>query len=78
MLILEVLLGLKSEQGDVTAAFLHADFEEGEEVFVEMPRGFRQDGKVLKFKKTLYGCRQSPRAFQKYLVAKMDACGMKQ
>ena len=78
MLILEVLLGLKSKQGDVTAAFLHADFEEGEEVFVEMPRGFRQDGKVLKLRKTLYGCRQSPRAFWKYLVAKMDVCGMKQ
>ena len=43
-----------------------------------MPRGFRQDGKVLKLKKTLYGCRQSPRDFWKYLVAKMDACGMKQ
>ncbi len=27
--ILEVLLGLKSKQGDVTAAFLHADLEEG-------------------------------------------------
>ena len=63
MLILEVLLGLKSKQGDVTAAFLHADIEEGEEVFVEMPRGFRQDGKVLKLKKTLYGCRQSPELF---------------
>ena len=32
MLILEVLLDLKSKQGDVTAAFLHADVEEGEEV----------------------------------------------
>ena len=50
MLILEVLLGLKSKQGDVTAAFLRADFEEGEEVFVEMHRGFSQDGKVLKLK----------------------------
>ena len=32
MLILEVLLGLKSKQGDVTAAFLHADLEENEKV----------------------------------------------
>ena len=42
MLILEVLLGLKLKQGDVTAAFLHADLEEGENVFVDMPKGFEQ------------------------------------
>ena len=40
MLILEVLLGLKSKQGDVTAAFLHADLGKDEKVFVEMPQGF--------------------------------------
>ena len=32
MFILEVLLGLKSKQGDVTCAFLHADLEPGETV----------------------------------------------
>ena len=62
MLILEVLLGLKSNQGDVTAAFLHADLEEGKNVFVEMPKGFEQYAKndrkkVLKLKKTIYGLR---------------------
>ena len=62
MLILDVLLCLKSKQGDITAAFVHADVEEGENIFVEMPRGFRKQGKVLKLKKTLYGLRQSPRA----------------
>ena len=40
MLILEVLLGLKSKQGDVTAAFLHANLGKDEKVFMEMPRGF--------------------------------------
>ena len=34
MLILEVFLGLKSKQGDVTAAFLHADLGKDEKVFV--------------------------------------------
>ena len=43
-----------------------------------MPRGFEQQGKVLSLKKTLYGLRQSPRAFWKYLVEKMDICGMPQ
>ncbi len=65
MFILEILLGLKSKQGDVTCAFLHADLEPGENVYVDMPLGFAQyskDGtkKCLNLKKTLYGLRQSP------------------
>ena len=59
MLILEVLLGLKSKQGNVTADFLHADKGEDEKVFVDMPRGFKVKGKndrnkVLNLNKTLY------------------------
>jgi hypothetical protein len=77
MLILEVLLDLKSKQGDVTAAFLHGELGENEKVYVEMPLGFRKPGKVLKLKKTLYGLRQSPRAFWKYLTNAMEAVGMK-
>ena len=38
MLIIEVLLGLKSKQGDVTAAFLRADLDKYKRVFVEIPR----------------------------------------
>jgi hypothetical protein len=45
MFILEILLGLKSMQGDVTCAFLHADLEENETVYVDMPMGFAQYGK---------------------------------
>ncbi len=39
MFILEVLLGLKSKQGDVTCAFLHADLAPDETVYVDMPLG---------------------------------------
>ena len=83
MFILEVLLGLKSKQGDVTCAFLHADLEPGETVYVDMPLGFNvksKNGKrqVLKLKKTLYGLRQSPRAFWKYITEKLESCGLKQ
>lgn len=83
MLVLEVLLGLKSKQGDVTCAFLHADLDENEKVYVEMPQGFKQRGKngnykVLKLKKTLYGLRQSPREFWKYITKKLAACGLTQ
>ena len=55
MLILGVLINLKSKQGDIMAAFVHTDVEEGENIYVEMPCGFKQKGKVLKLKKTLYG-----------------------
>ena len=83
MPILEVFLGLKSRQGDVTAAFLHAYLKEGKNFFVEMPKGFEQYAKngrkkVLKLKKTLYGFCQSPQAFWEYLTEKMKTCDMHQ
>ena len=79
MLILEVLLDLKSKQGDVTAAFLHAEMKEGDpSVYVEMPQGFCKDGHVLRLRRHLYGLRTSPRAFWQYLVEKMEIYGMKQ
>jgi hypothetical protein len=83
MFILEILLNLKSKQGDVLCAFLHGELEPGENVYVEMPLGFFQyakDGtrKVLKLNKTLYGLRQSPRAFWKYITEKLETCGLAQ
>ena len=68
LLILECLLGLVLKQGDVTCAFLHAHLEEGEEVYLQMPCGFKQynkkgNTKVLKLKRTLYWLNQSLRAF---------------
>ena len=72
MFILEVLLGLKSKQGDVTWAFLHANLKPGETVYVDMPLGFNSKSKngkhqVLKLNKTLYGLHR-PRAFWKYIT----------
>ena len=83
MIVLECLLGLVSKQGDITCAFLHAHLEEGENVYLEMPQGFKQYDsnkrpKVLKLKRTLYGLRQSPRAFWQFLTEKLEACKLKQ
>ncbi len=83
MLILENLLGLKSKQVDVTAAFLHATLEESEKVYMEKPLGFKQRGsngkfKVLCLKKTLYGLFQHPCAFWKFLTKKLGNCGLHQ
>jgi hypothetical protein len=74
LLILEIILGLESTQGDITAAFVHTDVEEVKTIYVEMPCGFMKQGKVLKLKKTLYGLQQSPRAFWLYLTEKMNFC----
>ena len=83
MIIIEVLLQFKSKPGDTTAAFLHAKLEENEKVFVNMPKVFEQyekrgNPRVLRLKKNLYGIRQSPRVFCKYLPYKLIAIGILQ
>ena len=77
MLILECLLDLKSKQGDVNCAFLHAHLSEEETVYVHMPQGFTQydkrgKAKVLKLKLYLYGLNNSLRAFWKFMVEKLE------
>ncbi len=73
MLILENLLGLKSKQADVTAAFIHATLGEDKKVYVEMHLGFKQHRKfkVLLLKKALYCLNQSPHTFWKYFIEKL-------
>lgn len=83
LLILECLLGLVSKQGDVSCAFLHAHLPEGDEVYLHMPQGFIQYGKnrrpkVLKCKRSIYGLKQSPREFWKYMVQKLESAGLRQ
>ena len=53
MEVLSLILDLKTAQADVTAAFLHAPLDEGENVHVQMPRGFSKPGHVLKLRRSL-------------------------
>ena len=66
-------------QFDVKNAFLHGDLKE--EVYMESPSGFSEDfqrNEVYKLKETLYGLKQSPRAwFGRFIVA-MKRYGYKQ
>lgn len=47
------------DQMDVPSAFLNAPIEE--ELYMEMPEGYREDGFVFKLEKALYGLKQAPR-----------------
>lgn len=46
------------QQMDAVAVFLNGEIKD--EVFVEMPMGWRERGKICKLKKTLYGLKTSP------------------
>ena len=61
---------------DYTTAFLHAPITD--EVYVEMPQGFREPGKVLKLKRSLYGLKQSPHNFYKHLKGQLESVGFVQ
>jgi hypothetical protein len=73
MLILSAILGLSTHQVDYTAAFIHAPINE--DVYVDMPRGFSESGKILKLKKSLYGLKQSPQNFFQFLKGKLKMIG---
>ena len=83
MLILECLLDLKSKQEDLNCAFFHAHLLEEETFYVHMPQGFthhdkKVKAKVLKLNRCLYGLKKSPRGFWKFMVDKLEFCGLKQ
>ena len=88
MLIMSLILGLSTKQVDYTAAFVHAPIDkppnydnmsnenQGKSgVYVEMPRGFSKQGKVLKLKQSLYGLKQAPRNFFQHLKKQLESVG---
>ncbi|KAF7493789.1 Copia protein [Sarcoptes scabiei] len=50
---------------DIKTAFLNGNLEE--EVYVRPPHPLRKEGKIWKLKKSLYGLKQSPRNWHKFL-----------
>ena len=57
-------------QVDYTSAFLHADIED--KFYVEILKGYKDPGTVLKLNTSLYGLKQSPRNFFFHLKSKLE------
>nr|GEX56886.1 ribonuclease H-like domain-containing protein [Tanacetum cinerariifolium] len=82
---IRVLLSVASNQGwpihrfDVKNAFLHGELKE--EVYMEAPPGFSEHfkhGEACRLKKSLYGLKQSPRAWFGRFTLAMKRYGVKQ
>jgi hypothetical protein len=68
MLAIGAAMDLEIHQMDVKTAFLNGELEE--DIYMDQPQGFVQDGKehmVCKLKKSLYGLKQSPRAWYQHI-----------
>ena len=77
-MILASKLNLMLAQCDITAAFPHAKVPAHEKIYVHQPRGFVRGGSnfVLSLDRFLYGLKQSPRYFYKYLSERMENQGL--
>lgn len=67
---------LETIQMDAVNAFVHCDLDEV--VYMKMPPGFAQKGKVLRLRKALYGLRRSPLLWQKNLTNSLKELGFKE
>jgi hypothetical protein len=74
-----LLFALAAQEGwcvhhmNVKSAFLNGDLKE--EVYVHQPPGIMIPGKVLCLRKTLYGLRQAPRAWNTKLDSTLKGMG---
>jgi hypothetical protein len=79
IMILAAKLNLVSAQADITAAFVHAELDADEHIFVHQAAGFhRGHNLVYKLNRSVYGLRQSPRNFFQYLKERLEGQGLSQ
>ena len=91
LLLLSAQLELATRQVDYVAAFVHSPIplpknydnmspeeQKMSRTYVEMPRGFQKEGKVLRLNKALYGLKSAPIAFFTFLKGNLEAIGFKQ
>jgi hypothetical protein len=90
MLIISLIYDFATLQVDYKAAFTQSEIDkppnwdsmtprekERSGVYIELPEGFKQAGKFLRLKKSLYGLRQSPRNWFLHLKEKFAQVGFK-
>ena len=91
LLLLSAQLELATRQVDYVAAFVHSPIplpknydnmspeeQKMSRTYVEMPRGFQKEGKVLRLNKALCGLKSAPIAFFTFLKGNLEAIGFKQ
>jgi transposase InsO family protein len=66
---------LEIKQFDVVTAFLHARITE--ELYMELPPGYTQDGKVARLNKAVYGIKQAPRAWNTEFHRALSSLGLR-
>ena len=79
-MVLMIMAGWLANVVDVKGAFLHGEFTDGEEIFMEVPRGFEkhyEGNVVLRLLKTIYGLKQAAMTFWKMLLRCMKNMDMK-
>ena len=63
----------EAELVDINGAFLHGEFDNGEQIYMEIPQGFQEvydpDLYVLQLLQTLYGTKQAAMQFWKKLLS---------
>ena len=76
LMALTAAFDLEMIQLDAVNAFLNSEVDE--DITVQQPPGFQEDGKVLKLLKALYGLKQAPRLWHNHLVNILTKLGLKQ
>jgi len=74
LLAISACKGWRPRQLDVKTAFLYGILKE--EVYMDLPEGSRIDGMVAKFKRCIYGLKQSPREWYYWLVEYLGPFGL--
>ena len=80
VLVLILMMGWYAVVMDVKGAFLYGEFDEAHKVYMEVPQGwerFYPSNVILMLLKTVYGCRQSAKAFWKKLLQALKRMGFK-
>ncbi|KIJ41161.1 hypothetical protein M422DRAFT_172542 [Sphaerobolus stellatus SS14] len=75
LLALTTELDLEIHQMDVKTAFLNRDLKE--EIYMNLPPGFRKPGVIWKLKKGLYGLKQASREWYKKLCTEFESMGFR-